>query len=273
MERENAARTMSRVAQRVVSRTMTYGPRSGWICAKSHLVNSYLRLRSRNGASRHTCPCCGWEGYAFRALDIGQSMLWDIECPYGNCLSHDRHRMMHLALSRKPPAFLAREGKVLHFAPEIFILPFLEERPHLKVISCDLERIGVFKGIRPWVLNDIQRLPYADNSFDGIFCVHVLEHIPSDTMALREIHRVLKPGGQAAIMVPFDPSLNASEEWGEPNPELYDHVRNYSGVDFAERLGAFEIEALAAPTFLSEAERERFKIRDTETVFYCTKPQ
>lgn len=49
---------------------------------------------------------------------------------------------------------------------------------------------------------DITRLPYASGSFDGVILSEVLEHIPEEGAALREIWRVLKPGGRVAITVP-----------------------------------------------------------------------
>ncbi|MDW8145524.1 MAG: glycosyltransferase [Roseiflexaceae bacterium] len=49
---------------------------------------------------------------------------------------------------------------------------------------------------------DIQRLPFADNSFDKVLMAEVLEHLADDRGALREIFRVLKPGGILALSVP-----------------------------------------------------------------------
>jgi SAM-dependent methyltransferase len=52
---------------------------------------------------------------------------------------------------------------------------------------------------------DARSLSYADSSFDRVFSVSVLEHIPDngDAVAAREIARVLRPGGIAASTVPF----------------------------------------------------------------------
>src|SRR5215207_10083114 len=49
---------------------------------------------------------------------------------------------------------------------------------------------------------NIYQLPYPDNTFDGAILSEVLEHIDRDVDGLREIYRVLKPGGVVAITVP-----------------------------------------------------------------------
>jgi SAM-dependent methyltransferase len=52
------------------------------------------------------------------------------------------------------------------------------------------------------VTADTTRLPFADGSFDAIIVAEMLEHIPNDTAALKEIARVLRPGGTVAVTVP-----------------------------------------------------------------------
>ena len=54
----------------------------------------------------------------------------------------------------------------------------------------------------PFVQGNSCALPFGDNTFDKIFSTEVLEHIPDDHQALREIHRILKPGGRLIITVP-----------------------------------------------------------------------
>ena len=45
-------------------------------------------------------------------------------------------------------------------------------------------------------------IPFPDASFDCVFCIEVLEHVPNPWGALSEIHRVLRPGGVLALSVP-----------------------------------------------------------------------
>jgi SAM-dependent methyltransferase len=58
-------------------------------------------------------------------------------------------------------------------------------------------------GTRPDVFGDAQSLPLADASIDHALLLDVLEHIPDPLCSLRELHRVLRPGGSLTIQVPF----------------------------------------------------------------------
>ena len=65
------------------------------------------------------------------------------------------------------------------------------------------DHCGVHGGGK-WMLSvsDITRLPFADALFDLVICSEVLEHIPEDATAVREIIRVLKPGRLLVVSVP-----------------------------------------------------------------------
>ncbi len=94
----------------------------------------------------------------------------------------------------------------------------------------------------PLTTGDICRLPYASHSFDKILLSEVLEHLPDDKAALKEVLRILKPGGVVAITVPhknypfwWDP-INKTREFLSLSPirqGLFggiwtDHVRLYT---------------------------------------------
>jgi SAM-dependent methyltransferase len=76
-----------------------------------------------------------------------------------------------------------------------------------------------------------------------VICSHVLEHVPDDGSAMREIRRALRPGGVAAIMIPFAEKLGSTDEdFSVQDPAerqrrfgQHDHCRVY-GRDFPDRL-------------------------------------
>lgn len=64
-------------------------------------------------------------------------------------------------------------------------------------------------------LNAARRFPYPDASFDNVFSSHMLEHLYKDQAerCVREVHRVLKPGGVLRIVVPdLDKLVRAYDE-------------------------------------------------------------
>lgn len=55
----------------------------------------------------------------------------------------------------------------------------------------------------PDIVGDVQSLPFADASVDAVICIAVLEHVEEPQKAMKEIYRVLKPGGYCYVYVPF----------------------------------------------------------------------
>ncbi len=49
---------------------------------------------------------------------------------------------------------------------------------------------------------DAQSLPVQDESFEHVFCFDIIEHLENDTQALREMYRVLRPGGRVLLTTP-----------------------------------------------------------------------
>ncbi len=58
-------------------------------------------------------------------------------------------------------------------------------------------------GAKPQVHGDARTLPFGDHSFDGLLCSQVLEHVDQPETVVREMGRVLKPGGVGLISIPF----------------------------------------------------------------------
>ena len=173
------------------------------------------------------CPCCGRQFRRFRAT--GQPRRPDAACPY--CNSVERHRLLTL-LIRAEPDLVA--GRVLHFAAEPALSRLI--RPHAaEYVTTDLSADSD-------VTADIVDLPFPDGRWDALVCSHVLEHVPDDAQAIRELRRVLAPDGNAIILVPRRTGAPTDEDPTVVDPVAreqrfgqHDHVRMY-GDDLEERL-------------------------------------
>ena len=187
--------------------------------------------------TRH-CPMCSWTGFQFQPANQGAFYRFDATCP--RCKSQERHRLAYLLLAGRLPA---RLGKVLHFAPEPCMTQWLSSRTD-DYHTADLMVPNVMHK------EDICNMTFADNTFDLVWCSHILEHVTDDHKAMREIRRVLKPNGIAVIQVPVwgattcdEPLQSAEERVSKYFQE--DHVRRY-GADIENRLrsAALDVETL-----------------------------
>ncbi|WP_282164401.1 class I SAM-dependent methyltransferase [Cellulophaga baltica] len=151
-------------------------------------------------------------------------------------LSLERHRLLWLYLKDETD-FFTKKYKVLHFAPEQAFYKRFRALENLNYTTTDLD--SPLADIKA----DICDLPFADNSFDIIFCNHVLEHIPDDTKAMEEIYRILKPNGWAVLQIPQDLKRATTFEDDTITDRKerakifgqYDHVRIY-GRDYFTKL-------------------------------------
>jgi len=129
---------------------------------------------------------------------------------------------------------------------------------------------------------DIHDIPFDENTFDTVFCNHVMEHVDDDIKAMSEIQRILKPGGWAIIQVPLfyplpevtyeDAGITAKKEREEAFGQD-DHVRKY-GLDYAERLrsAGFKVKEDNFVSTLTEKQQNRFSVPANEIIYHCFKP-
>jgi len=188
-------------------------------------------------------------------------------------LSLERHRLCWLYLQNETDIF-TQPQKLLHFAPEQAFLKRFRKLKHLDYTTTDLNSpIADVKA-------DICNLPFDDNSFNFIICNHVLEHIPDDMKAMKELYRVLAPGGTAILQVPYDRDRNTTfEDDSITDPKerarifgQYDHVRVY-GMDYFEKLEAtgFIVEALDYTSTFTDEQINRYRLAKGELLPVCKK--
>lgn len=183
--------------------------------------------------------------YFLRELDknqyvhsIFQSETLNIEnysCP--KCGASDRDRLY--AIYFEEIIEKNRQYKLLDFAPSASLQNFIKSFSNIKYRSADLFMENVDDKVD---ISDMQI--YPDESFDIFLCSHVLEHIPDDRKAMRELYRILDAHGWGIAMVPICLSLEEVHEDSTITDEglrwkyfgQNDHLRMYSKQDFIERL-------------------------------------
>jgi SAM-dependent methyltransferase len=83
------------------------------------------------------------------------------------------------------------------------------ERPDLEVLACDMSRsaiaaAGGSPGGVDFRLATAERLPFGDGELDFVWIFDILEHVEHPEQVLREVARVLKPGGGFHIVLPLE---------------------------------------------------------------------
>ena len=113
-------------------------------------------------------------------------------------LTLERHRLMWLYLKDHSNFFTAKDLKVLHVAPEQCFYKKFRAQKNLDYLTGDL--VSPLADIH----FDLHEIPLEDNRFDVVFCNHVMEHVDNPLTCMKELFRVMKPGGWAIMQVPQD---------------------------------------------------------------------
>jgi SAM-dependent methyltransferase len=229
------------------------------------------RLRGWSGGRRlddpAVCTICGATVAAFDPHG-GED---DRRCP--SCGSLGRHRLIWLYFRERTNLF-TEPVRMLHVAPEPMLARRLRRQPNVDYVSADLNRRGAMLQM------DICAIDLPDDQFDVIYASHVLEHIPDDEQAMRELYRVLKPGGWAVLQVPMKGKHTIDEPLDDPaeRKRAYGHPghRRLYGRDgeYEKRLrqAGFDVRVDGFARELDPAVVRRHRLSVYEDVHFCTKP-
>jgi SAM-dependent methyltransferase len=239
-----------------------------WLKKPLRGIRRIIWLIQYRGKGRY-CPVCGKSFSRFKPFGIVPRE--DAQCV--NCQALERHRFLWLFLQKKTDFFNGRPKKMLHIAPEPCFESRFKERLGENYLTADLYNPQAM------VKMDITDIQYNDQSFDVIYCSHVLEHVQDDKKAMREFYRVLKKDGWAILQVPMtnEPTFEDSLII-QPAERLRifgqeDHVRAY-GPDYVDRLrdAGFTVGITRVTDLVDNEEAIRMGLTSaSDEIYYCTK--
>lgn len=213
------------------------------------------------------CPVCSSWLRSFS--EFGEPARPRARCPV--CGALERHRLLFAYLLQAITPRTSR-ARVLHVAPEPPLAAHLSRNAAIAYVSADL-------GPRPaHVRADITSLGFKDSAFDIVICSHVLEHVSDDLAAIRELRRVLRVDGWAAIQVPiFDgPTIEGARGLSPDRRRALfgqaDHLRRY-GEDYLEHLalGGLLGRRVRCADFISGRDAGIFALDASEELAVCTR--
>lgn len=240
------------------------------------LIELSVRLRSilefLYQGNRFTDPINGKSYRSFLPYgQVAQTKRHNVLAP--GTLSLERHRLMWLYLQQETD-FFTSNAKVLHIAPEQCFYKRFRKLKQEQYITAD------YNSPIADIHFDLHHAPFEDNSFEVIFCNHVLEHVDDDKQCMKELYRILKPGGWAILQVPVDyhsaftleDERYNTDELREIHYWQKDHVRLY-GRDYPDKLRAagFSVEENDLVSRLDPALVEQYRLDRKEILYIARK--
>jgi SAM-dependent methyltransferase len=208
-------------------------------------------------------------------LDGVGSDIDNFGCMY--CGSHDRERHLYMFFDKLKLWDTIKNSRVIHFAPEKNLtgkIKGLEPKEYVlaDIRSCNNQIQEV----------DIINIPFGDSVFDFVICNHVLEHVKEYKTALKEIHRILSPGGIAILQTPYSKLLKTNfEDENISTDDLRcffygqkDHCRIFSEDNlFTDLKGSgFELRIIKHSDHFNEHESQYYGINKKEDLIMLRKP-
>ncbi len=234
---------------------------------------------------KNKCPICntpidkylqtGTNANIWKQYDGVGAGVRNAVCPV--CHSTDRERLLYLFF--RDYYFSENKDKqikLLHIAPESNLSKYLMAHTNVEYTAGDKRCEGY---AYPDYVQDVDIMDLhdiADNTYDVLVCNHVLEHVPDDIVAMKELRRVIKPDGIAILQVPYAQNLEKTFEdktilTPEARFEAYgqnDHVRLY-GMDYKDRL-----ESAGFRVKINEMSKDypaKYGLNCNENLFVCYK--
>jgi SAM-dependent methyltransferase len=232
--------------------------------------------------TKFQCPLCGYRcrDWQYSGGESPAIAKWQIVgagkrkniCV--RCGSNDRERLVYAFLQEKITPSEWSTLNILHLAPELNLSHWIRAQDPKAYLLGDLHVEGYHypESVKHM---DVLELPFSAGQLDWVICNHVLEHIPDDLAAMSSIYRILKPGGEAILQVPYSTLLQETyEDARVTTPQdralqfgQEDHVRIY-GMDYLQRLKSIGFECRAIS--ISD-QYPRWGLNPSEVVFYCKK--
>jgi SAM-dependent methyltransferase len=214
------------------------------------------------------CPVCERSFSKFLSYGSDVAHREGVLCPYD--LTLERHRLMWLYLRDFSDFFTAKKLDVLHIAPEQCFHKKFKAQSNLSYLTGDL--VSPIADMH----FDLHSIPLEDNRFDVVFCNHVMEHVNDPIQCMKELYRVMKPGGWAIMQVPQDLSREETyEDKSITSPEerekhywQKDHVRLF-GKDYPnylEKVG-FVTEIFDKESKIGAEKMERYRLMEKEILY------
>lgn len=238
-----------------------------WLIRFSKLFS--LLIRPFYIGNKVECPVC--KNHFRKFLPYGNKAGVNRLCPV--CLSLERHRLMWIFL-KDHSDFFTKPAKVLHIAPEQPFYKRFRKSQNLDYTTGDL--VSPLADIH----FDIMDIPLPENTYDWVICNHVLEHVVNDIEAMKQILKILKPGGKAIMQVPINYTYaETHEDLSITDPKerekvfgQYDHVR-WHGLDYPERIkkAGFQVIPFDIKQHLNSEQIERYRLDTREILFIAQK--
>ncbi|MCU5375938.1 glycosyltransferase [Bacillus cereus] len=194
-------------------------------------------------------------------------------CPV--CDSMDRERLYRVYIEMETD-LLSGNDAMLHIAPEAKLRSWFAQYKNITYVCGDIEpKDPLMQEI------DVTRIPYENDTFDVILCGHVLQYVPDDEKAMRELYRVLKTDGWGIIQAPIVMNVDIIiENELILTPKLRkiafgheEHVRVYNRSGFIQRLMnvGFKVELYNIAEKQGMRSARKFGLSETDVLYIVRK--